>query len=83
MPKRKRLAAEKLVALAVPTRPRKWLDTLSQPDLKYLHVVARAAYNLPGISIYVLATRLKEELSAAVSINTIVRTLKELMNEKA
>jgi len=79
----KRKPAKDLVAGAATKKRHNWFSTLPKGDQHYIRQIVAAMRDTPGARIYVVAGKLDEEFGYPVSKETIVRTLKELLNEKA
>jgi len=78
----KRKPAKDLVAGAMAKKRRNWFSTLSKEDQRYIRQIVSAMRDTPGAKVYVVAGKMEEELGYPVSRETIVRTLRELLNEK-
>jgi len=79
----KRKPAKNLVEDAATRKRRSWFSTLPKDEQRYIREVASAMRDTPGAKLYVVAGKLWEELNYPVAKETIVRTLRELLNEKA
>jgi hypothetical protein len=71
-----------LVKSSVPTvqKTKKWTELLSRDDGTYILQVVTAMKATPGAAHYMVAKGLKEELSLSVSVGTIAKTLKEMID---
>lgn len=81
MKKKQRKLAAQLVAESSSTssRGKKWVDQLSTIDRPYIGAVVSEIRKTPGVALYVVAKKLKDELCLSVSHDTIARTLKEML----
>lgn len=81
MKKKQRQTAVELVAESSSTssRGKKWMEQISLDDQKYLADVILEIMKTPGVALYVVAKKLKDELCLSVSHDTIAKTLKEVI----
>jgi len=77
---KKRMSPADLVSKSTAySKNKTWFSTLSAPNKRYVKSVADAIVATPAASVTIVARKLKEELEADASEQTIVRALKGLM----
>ncbi len=82
MSKKQKVTAIDLVRAAAETKSSKtWSDSLSEDDSCYLQNVVAVMRDTPKAALYVVAKAVKLELGLSVGINTIARTLKEMLGQ--
>lgn len=60
---------------------RSWIKKLPEDDRKYIEAIIEAMHDNPRASVLAVAGGLKRELQLDLHINSIVRTLKEMLND--
>ena len=79
---KRRTSPSDLVSSSGTAINKKWVDSLSKVDLKYVIEVADMLAKTPEASPGIVARRLKAELGANVAEVTIVRALKGIADAK-
>ena len=79
MKKKRKSPADLVKAGSAGAHGKKWAETLNDQDWLYVKRTAAAMREVPNAAPYHVARLLKEEIKATASVNTIARTLKELI----
>ncbi len=62
---------------------KKWIDSLSEEDHQYLQNVIAVMRYTPRAALYVVAKGVKLELGLSVSVETVAKTIRELLSDEA
>jgi hypothetical protein len=81
--KQRRSVAELIAGIEPNSTGRSWFDCLNAEDQQYVRDVVREMVCTPGIALLPVAKSLVTELKLARNPETVVRTLKELMEHVA